>query len=267
LPITRFQGNRVEVGYLESTSVIVFAMLLPILALAMMQSPCSLYVGVSNDGNIFFDRFQGWVRIEATVLGGVLQQGCRTYVTSESKPVTSVRFVVAPKAPQEKVDVVFPILEKYGWTREQVIVEPWNSQIRKVSGRFYIDKLTFSIGEPVVLHFEVINSGSEPYWFDTTGLPGMPSCSGYLVKVSHHDMTPVTNTRRVRGNTCIMNGQFKHVVIDPGAKYTKDIDLSLYLDLSVRGKYVVQVEHRSFRRNGDPDDPLDSKATFKLQLK
>jgi len=241
-------------------------MLLPILALAMMQSPYPLYVGVSNDGNIFFDRFQGWVRIDATVLGGVLQQGCRTYVTSEPKPVTSVRFVVAPKAPQEKVDAVFSILEKDGWTREKVIVEPWNSQIRKVSGRFYIDKLTFSIGEPVVLHFEVINSGSESYWLDTTRLPGMPSCSGYAVKVSHDDMTPVTNALLVRGNACILNGQFKHVVIDPGAKYTQDIDLSLYLDLNVKGKYVVQVEHSRPRRNDDPDDPLDSQATFKLQL-
>ena len=241
-------------------------MLLPILAFAMMQSPCPLYVGVSNDGHIFFDRFQGWSRVDANVLGEVLRQGCRTNFSSEPKPVTSVRFVVAPKAPQEKVDAVFSILEEAGWTREKLVVEPWNSQIRKVSGRFYFDKLTFLIGEPVLLHFEVINSGSETYWFDTTGLPGMPLCSGYAVKVFHHDMTPVTNTRLVRGNTCIMNGQFKHVVIEPGAKYTQDIDLSLYLDLSVRGKFVVQVEHRGFRRNDDPKDPLDSKATFKLQL-
>jgi len=241
-------------------------MLLPILALAMMQSPCPLYVGVSNDGNIFFDRFQGWIRIDTTVLGGVLRQGCRTNATSEPKPVTSVRLVVAPKAPQEKVNAVFSILEKDGWPRENVTVEPWNSQIHKVSGRFYMDKLTFSIGDSVVLHFEVINSGREPYWLDTTGLPGMPFCSGYGVKLSHDDMTPVTHALWVRGNTCILNGQFKHVVIDPGAKYTQDIDLSLYLDVNMKGKYVVQVEHRSLRRNGDPDDPLDSKATFKLQL-
>jgi hypothetical protein len=247
-------------------SVIVFAMLLPILALAMTQSPCPLYVGVSNDGNIFFDRLQGWLRIDATLLGGVLHSGCRTNATSEPKPVTSVRFVVAPKAPQEKVDVVFSILEKNGWTREKVTVEPWNSYIRKVSGRFYIDKLTFSIGEPVVLHFEVTNSGSEPYWLDTTGLPGMPFCSGYEVKLFHHDMTSVTSARLVRGDTCVLNGQFKHVVIDPGAKYTQNIDLGLYLDVGAKGNYVVQVEHHRIRRSGDPDDPLDSKATFKLQL-
>lgn len=177
-----------------------------------------------------------------------------------------MRFVVAPKAPREKVDAIFSILEKDGWTKEKIIVEPENFHIRKISGRFYIDKLTFSVGEPALLHFEVINSGSEPYWFDTTGFPGMPSCSGYGVKVFHHDMTPMTNDRWIRGNTCIMNGQFKHVVIDPEAKYTQDIDLSLYLDLSVKGKYVVQAEHRRIRRNGDPDDPLDSKVTFKLQL-
>jgi len=147
-------------------SVIVLAMLLPILALAMMQSPCPFYVGVSNDGNIFFDRFQGWSRINATVLGNVLRYGCRTNFSSAPEPVTSVLFVVAPKAPQQTVDAVFSILEKKGWTREMVQVEPWNFQIHKVSGRFYIDKLTFSIGEPVVLHFEVINSGREPFWLD-----------------------------------------------------------------------------------------------------
>jgi hypothetical protein len=75
-------------------------MLLPILALAMMQSPCPFYVGVSNDGNVFFDRFQGWSRINATVLGNVLRQGCRTNFSAAPKPVTSVLFVVAPKAPQ-----------------------------------------------------------------------------------------------------------------------------------------------------------------------
>jgi len=241
-------------------------MLIPILALAMMHSACPLYVGVSNDGNIFFDRFQGWLRIDATLLSSVLHDGCRAYATSNPKPITSVRFAVAPKAPQAKVDVVSSILEKNGWTSENITVESWDSNIRKLSGRFYIDKSTFSIGEPVLLHFEVINSGSDPYWLDTTGLPGGPFCSGYSVKVLHSDTTAETPNRLVRGNTCILNGQFKHIAIDPGAKYTQDIDLGLYLDVSVKGNYVIQVEHYRLRHKGDPDDPLDCKATFKLQL-
>jgi len=241
-------------------------MLLPILALAMMQPSCPLYIGVSNDGNIFFDQFQGWYRINADSLEGVLHEGCRNEGRSEPKSITSVRFAVAPKAPREKIDVVFTILERNGWTKEKVAVEPWLSYTRKVVGRFYIDKSAFSIGEPVLLHFEVINSGSEPYWVDTTGLSGGPSCSGYSVRVLHSDMTAETPDRSVRGNTCVLNGQFKHVAIDPGAKYTQDIDLGLYLDVSVKGNYVIQVEHYRLRQNGDPDDPLDCKATFKLQL-
>jgi hypothetical protein len=106
--------NPVDHRHLEWSSVIVFALLLPILAFAMMQSPCPFYVGVSKEGNIFFDRFEGWLRIDATVLEDVLRQGCRTTATSEPKPVPSVRFVVAPKAPQEKVNAVFSILEKDG---------------------------------------------------------------------------------------------------------------------------------------------------------
>lgn len=38
--------------------------------------------------------------------------------------------------------------------------------IRKLSGHFYIDKRTFSIREPVVLHFAVTHSGSNPYWLN-----------------------------------------------------------------------------------------------------
>jgi len=248
-----------------STSVIVFAMLLPVLALAIVQSSCPLHVGVSNDGSLFFDRFQGWWRIDAPRLERELQQGCRTNTGSEPKPVTSVRVVLSPKAPKSKVDTVFSILEKNGWTREKVTVGPWNSYIRKVSGRFYIDKQTFPLNERVVLHFEVINSGEEPYWLDTTGLPEWPLCSGYVVKVFHQDMTPVTNAPWIHGDTCV-NPQPRHIVIEPGAKYTQDIDLGLHLDLNSSGKYVVQAEHRSLRRNDDPKDPLDSKATFKLQL-
>ena len=180
--------------------------------------------------------------------------------------MTSVRVVLAPKAPKPDVDTVFSILEKNGWTREKVTVGPWNSYIRKVFGRFYIDKQTFSLNERVVLHYEVTNSGEEPYWLDTTGLPEMPSCSFYLVNIFHQDMTPVTDALRMHGNACI-NPHPMHTVIEPGAKYTQDIDLGLYLDLSLSGKYVVQAEHRHLRRRSNyPKDPLDSKATFKIQL-
>src|SRR5215831_9404537 len=100
-------------------------MLIPILALAMMQPSCPLYIGVDNDGNIFFDRIQGWYRTNANSLEGVLHQGCRTTATSEPKPITSVGFAVAPRAPQEKVDMVFSVLEKNGWAKERVTVGPW----------------------------------------------------------------------------------------------------------------------------------------------
>jgi hypothetical protein len=163
--------------------VIVFAMLLPMLALAMIQSACPIYLGVNNDGSIFFDRFQGWIRVDATQLAAVLHQGCRTNFSSPPAPITSVRFAVAPKAPSSKVDEVFSLLEKNGWTRKDITPEPWTSPLRKLSGRFYMDKQTFSVGEPVFVHFEVINSGSDPYWFDTTGLPATASRS--FIPIEH----------------------------------------------------------------------------------
>jgi hypothetical protein len=51
----------------------------------------------------------------------------------------------------------------------------------------------------------------------------------------------------------------KHIVIEPGAKSTQDIDLGLFLDLSLKGEYAVQVERRRFRRKGDPMTPLTPK--------
>jgi hypothetical protein len=240
-------------------------MLIPVLALAMMQTSCPLYLGVSNEGNIYFDHFQRWFRINANLVESVLREGCRD--GGPAQPTTSVRFFVAPKAPQEKIDEVFTVLERNGWTKDKVAVEPWSRYSRKITGRFYIDKSTFSVGEPVLVRFEVINSGSDPYWLDTTGLPGMPFCAGFSVKVFHADMTPVTEDRLMRGNVCVLNGQLTHVVIHPGGQYTETVDLGLYMDLSVKGNYVVRVEHYRMRRNGDPDDPLDCKATFQLQLK
>jgi hypothetical protein len=41
--------------------------------------------------------------------------------------VTSVKLYLAPNAPKPKVDRVFSILEKEGWSREKVNVQRWNA--------------------------------------------------------------------------------------------------------------------------------------------
>ena len=241
-------------------------MLQALLALAMMSSPCSIHIGVSNEGNIFFDRFSGWGRISSSSLEPLLQQGCRTNYSGAPEPITSLLFSVAPRAPQQKVKEIRALLQKNGWPKERLTAEPWNINFRKLSGRFYLDKPIFAIGEPVLLHYEVTNSGSEPFWLDTTGLPGMPFCSGYQIELLGPDGRSIVNNRLVRANTCILNGQLTHTVIHPGAKYTQEIDLGLYLDRNIKGSYVIRAGHRRLRSNGAPDDPLDTEATFKFEL-
>lgn len=241
-------------------------MLQALLALAMTSSLCPMHIGVSNEGDIFFDRFSGWSRISPGSLEPFLQQGCRTNYSGAPEPITSLLFSVAPRAPQQKMEEIRALLQKNGWPKERLIAEPWNINFRKLSGRFYLDKSTFSIGEPVLLHYEVTNAGSEPFWLDTTGLPGMPFCSGYSIRILRQNSEPVAKPHSIRGDTCVINGQLTHTVINPGAKYTQDIDLGLYLDRNIKGSYVIRAGHRRPRSNGAPDDPLDTDATFKLEL-
>jgi len=106
-----------------------FAMLISILALAMMQHPCPLTVGVGKDGGIFFDRFHGWYRTSPKMLQSVLHAGC--YSDNDPHPITSVTLAVAMNAPKERVNLVNSILEQEGWTPDKVVAEPWNQYPRK----------------------------------------------------------------------------------------------------------------------------------------
>jgi hypothetical protein len=53
-------------------------MLISALAMALMQQPCPLTIGVGNDGGIFFDRFHGWYKTGPKMLQSVLHAGCYT---------------------------------------------------------------------------------------------------------------------------------------------------------------------------------------------
>src|SRR5437867_1606390 len=77
--------------------------------------------------------------------------------------------------------------------RKLILIVLWCSSWAsgQLSGRFFLDKETYARGEPVFLHFEVINRGTvaveigddDPYTW----------CGGYLVKVSS-DPGPVPSS-------------------------------------------------------------------------
>jgi hypothetical protein len=133
----------------------------------------------------------------------------------------------------------------------------------QVSATFYLDKNVIHAGETAILSFKVTNLGPSPYLLETTGLPNFPACSGYNVKVLRQPDS-ATRPKWVLANTCVIsgNGQFHYMSVAPGATYVQNIDLSLYLDLRVRGEYIIEVSHRAMPWSGDL-----AKATAELTLR
>lgn len=98
------------------------------LAFAMMPSACPMTVAVNADGTLFSDRFHGWYKVSPKALRNDLHNGC--YNDANPSRVTSVAFLIAPKAPKAKVDLVYSILASEGWSRKHVHVQSWNGDDR-----------------------------------------------------------------------------------------------------------------------------------------
>src|SRR5215469_12258322 len=104
-------------------------MLASLLALAMMQSTCSMTIGIGKDGTIFTDRFNGWYKTSSKTLESLLHGGC--YNDNNPSPVTSVKVILAPDTPKQNADLVFVILKKAGWPREKLDLKPWSQYPHK----------------------------------------------------------------------------------------------------------------------------------------
>jgi hypothetical protein len=104
-------------------------MLIPVLALAMLQGVCPMTIGVGKDGAIFTDRFQGWYQASPKTIESDLKGGC--YNDANPHSVTSVKLFIAAGVPAARLDLVFSILQKDGWSRERVQVQSWDEYPRK----------------------------------------------------------------------------------------------------------------------------------------
>jgi hypothetical protein len=103
-------------------------MLIPVLALAMMQGVCPMTIGIGKDGAIFTDRFHGWYKTSPKTLESVLRGGC--YNDANPHSVTSVKLLIAAAAPKPRVDLVYSILQEEGWPRERLKMESWDKYPR-----------------------------------------------------------------------------------------------------------------------------------------
>ncbi len=99
-------------------------MLMPVLALALLQNVCPITIGVGKDGGIFSDRFHGWYKTAPKTLDGVLRGGC--YNDNNPSPITSVRLVVAAGAPKLRIDLVLTILKNEGWGHDRLVLQSWD---------------------------------------------------------------------------------------------------------------------------------------------
>ena len=106
----------------------------------------------------------------------------------------------------------------------------------QVTGRFYLEKDTFAVGEPVFLYFEATNSGGEaqnalkasPYSF----------CSGYQVHVSADASGSSSCAPLAFGGSCVSSDQR----LEPGKTITERILLNYEHNIASAGEYELDVE-------------------------
>jgi len=97
-----------------------------VLALAFVQSPCSITIGVGTDGALYSDRLSHWSKTNLKMVDSVVRTGC--FCGDDCpKPITSVRLVIAPKASSEDVDRVLSTLAHEGWPRTKIQIEVWTT--------------------------------------------------------------------------------------------------------------------------------------------
>lgn len=117
----------------------------------------------------------------------------------------------------------------------------------QVNGRFYIEKDTFALGEPVFLYFEATNSGTEiqnllkadPYSF----------CSGYQIHVSSDLANNSSCAPMAFGGSCGSSD----APLEPGKKVTERILLNYEHKIDSGGQYEIEAERNLSYAPGNED--------------
>ena len=105
----------------------------------------------------------------------------------------------------------------------------------QISGRFYLEKSTFAVGEPVFLYFEVTNDGTEPvniYKADPYSF-----CSGYQIEVRGGPNTDASCSPGGVGGSCASSD----TPLPAGKRYVERLLLNFGHDLHSPGEYSVEV--------------------------
>lgn len=123
-----------------------------------------------------------------------------------------------------------------------------------LSGRFYFERTSHLVGEPLYLTFEVTNLDSKPIRI-TRSDPLVP-CSYYLFQIDDDERADGT-CNGLRGYSCALD----HEVIEPGEHVKDEILLNYYYKFPRPGSYRINARHWIRRTYADEDAAHASQQT------
>lgn len=142
----------------------------------------------------------------------------------------------------------------------------------QMSGQFYLEKTSFALGEPIILHFHVVNHSSKAetaYFGDPHSL--LPGCWGFSPSVSgdKHTEAPTCEKNTEQGGAISILCGKRNTVIQPGEEHTESYVLNIFNRLNAPGTYTVQVARgRPFYADGRPEwpDGVKAEANFTITV-
>jgi len=118
------------------------------------------------------------------------------------------------------------------------VLWPAVGQSQELAGRFYPEKQTYLVGEPVFIDFEITNTGDQPVWIDQRmGQPCIEPDPIEVVGAKHHGFGWDTSSGCFGGvgGSCASGTK----EVKPGAKFTGRIFLNARFRLDHAGTYQV----------------------------
>jgi hypothetical protein len=85
--------------------------------------PCPAIIGIAKNGSFYDNRGGAWVRQSARLIEEILRGGC--YPEDGPSPTSSVTLELAPRAPTARVEMIYSILARTGWSKEKVEQKVW----------------------------------------------------------------------------------------------------------------------------------------------
>ena len=86
--------------------------------------PCSVRIAVAKDGSFFDILRNGVYKRSPRTLEQELHGEC--YNDANPSQVTSVVLEIADGAPPARTEFLYKLLERNGWARAKVLIEPWS---------------------------------------------------------------------------------------------------------------------------------------------